>query len=501
MGMSTALWIGLDNQYMTLYPFNQTGSIMREMVRFIFFITATLVLATVDHVPAAAQSTTASSQQPNVLILLADDMTYHDLGSYGNPDVHTPNLDRLAEQGVKFKHAYNSAPMCAPTRMSLYTGLHPVRSGAWPNHGVVYPDVRSMPHYLGDLGYRVAIIGKRHEAPTENFPFEYLGGRHHDGGKGIDLDLDAVRTFMEESAERPWALVVASNQPHIPWNRGTPYTYAPESLTLPPYLVDTPDTREALARYYAEISYMDAQMGAVLQHLRDTGQESETIVIFLSEQGSNFPHGKWTCYDTGIRSAALVRWPGVAQPGRVTPAMINYVDVLPTLIEAAGGTPAPDSFDGSSFLDVLTGDAESHNEYVFGIQTSRGIYDAPEAYAIRTVRDRRYRLIWNLNHENLFSNMVVTRFEPYHSWIAKGEAGDPFARKRAGWYVKRPEFELYDHLNDPFELNNLAEDEAYEPELERLYAQLRQWMTQQGDEGTATEMQATERQKEERTWP
>ena len=121
-----------------------------------------------------------AAEKPNLLLFLADDMTYTDLGCYGNPDVKTPAIDQLAREGLKFTRCYNSAPTCSPLRQSLYTGLYPVRNGAHPNHSRVYAGVKSIPHYLEPLGYRVAIVGKRHEAPAAAFPFEYLGGSHGD---------------------------------------------------------------------------------------------------------------------------------------------------------------------------------------------------------------------------------------------------------------------------------------------------------------------------------
>lgn len=437
----------------------------------------------------------SGDQPPNILILFSDDMTYHDRG---NPQVMTPNLDNLADQGITFNRAFTSAPTCAPSRMSLYTGIHPVRNGAHPNHGKVYPDIKSLPYYLQQRGYRSAIIGKQHEAPKENFPFEFLGGRHHDNGKGVDLKLDKVEAFMKENKDRPWSLVVSSNQPHIPWNRGIEYTYDPEDLTLPPYLVDTKETREALARYYAEISYMDNQMGTVLQHLENTGQAENTIVMFVVDHGSNFPHCKWTCYDTGVRARVIMRWPGTIPEGITTDAIIQYVDILPTLFEILGEDPSEYDFDGQSFLPLLKEKKTSHRDYAYSVQTSKGIYDGPEAYGIRTVRSDNFRLIWNLNYENEFSNMVIARGQPYgaySSWKRKAdEEGDPFARKRYNWYKKRPEFELYDLRKDPYQLYSVADDDAYQSVKENLKKQLDQWMEQQGDKGVETELNALERQ-------
>lgn len=441
-----------------------------------------------------AMQTAQARQTPNLLVLFADDMTYTDLGCYGNADVQTPHLDRLATESLRFNYCFNSAPMCAPTRMSLYTGIHPVRNGAYPNHSRIYDHIRTWPDYLSDLGYHVGLIGKTHHAPAEKFPFDFLGGRHHDGGKGIDLDLGKVGSFIAKHKKTPWCLIVSSNQPHVPWNRGATSQYTPELFTLPPYLVDTPETREALAKYYGEISYMDNQMGQVLEYLRMTGQEEETLVIFLSEQGSNFPHCKWTCYETGLRSACLVRWPGKTEPGSATDAMIQYTDILPTFIDIAGGDPDQHDFDGSSFLDVLTGKASSHHTHVYGVQTSKGIYYGPSAYGIRTVRDTRYRLIWNLNHENEFSNLVTEGFEPYLSWKEAAEQGNEFAAEQYNRYKSRPEFELYDLKKDPFEMINLADRPEQQEKKESLFRKLQSWMDEQGDQGVETERKALERQ-------
>lgn len=441
-----------------------------------------------------------SAEKPNILLFMSDDLTYHDIPHYGNEQIHAPNLENLISESMHFDYAFNSAPMCAPTRMSLYSGIHPVRNGAWPNHSRVYPDIKSMPHYLQPLGYEVAIIGKRHEAPAENFPFTYLGGRHHDGGKGVDLELDKVRTFMEEHKEDPWSLVVSSNQSHGPWNRGIEFPYDPDEINLPPYIVDTPETRQAMARYYAEIAYMDRQLGTTLQHLNETGQAENTIVIFLSEQGSHLPHCKWTCYDTGVRSAAIVRWPGVVEPASESDAIVQYVDVVPTVLEAAGGTPQNEDFDGKSLLPVLKGDRDQHHQYAFSEQTSVGIYNGPEAYGIRTVRSKDYRLIWNLNYENEFSNLVTGGYGPFESWERKAKEGDPFAQWRVSWYKKRPEFELYDHKSDPYELNNLADNPHYQDVKERLTRVLKEWMEQQGDKGAETERRAMERMSEKEPW-
>ena len=138
-----------------------------------------------------------------------------------------------------------------------------------------YDHIQSAP-LSGAIGLPRRLMGKRHEAPIENFPFEFLGGQHGDRGGGIDLDMTLLDTFIRETGDQPWCMVVASNQAHTPWTRGDPSVYDADSLTLPPYLIDTPVTRENLIRYYAEITYMDNQVKQCLEYLDTHGNQQHT---------------------------------------------------------------------------------------------------------------------------------------------------------------------------------------------------------------------------------
>ncbi len=445
-------------------------------------------------------NTVFAEERPNLLLFLADDMTYTDLGCYGNPDVKTPHLDRLATEGMRFTRCYNSAPTCSPLRQSLYTGLYPVRNGAHPNHSRVYDGVKSLPHYLKPLGYRTAIVGKRHEAPAEAFPFETLRGRHHDSGKpadGEDLPLDKAREFMARDADQPWCLVVASNQPHTPWNRGDATAYDPKQLTVPPYLVDTSELRDGLSRYYAEITYMDQQVGQITSDLTRLGMEDNTVVLWLSEQGSQMPFGKWTCYDMGIHAAAIARWPKQVPAGSESNALVSYVDVVPTFVELAGGDPTHLDLDGKSFADVLHSNKTSHHDVVFSVNTTRGIARGSEAFASRSATDGRWLYIRNLHPNARFQNMITHRDPIFASW--KGVDTD-FARARVLAYQHRPSEELFDLTNDPWCLKNLAGQKHTAKEQEFLSGRMDTWMEQQGDLGDATERSALERQPNEKPW-
>ena len=424
------------------------------------------------------------AEQPNLVFVIADDMTFRDIGCYGG-QAHTPNIDRLVGEGMKFNRCFQAAPMCSPTRHNIYTGLYPVQSGAYPNHTYVKPGVKSIAHYLKPLGYRVVLSGKTHIGPRQAFPFEYFAGKNPDMKK-ID------QMFAEgKASKKPFCLFACSNEPHSPWDKGDASRYPPEKIQLPPYIADTPVVRENFSRYLAEVTYYDGQVGQILAMLDKHQLRDNTLVMVVSEQGNSFPFAKWTCYGHGLQSAMVVRWPGKVKPGSQTDAMVEYVDVVPTFVEAAGGQPAK-ALEGRSLLPVLTGKTDQHKDHVYGIMTTRGIINGNSIYPIRTVRDSRYRLIWNLNHEDKFTN-ACTKSEAFKSMVQAAEAGDAKAKELVRKYHYRPEYELFDCQADPLEMNNLIDDAKHQAIAKRLQKTLRQWMEQQGDRGIATEVEAAMR--------
>jgi N-sulfoglucosamine sulfohydrolase len=256
-------------------------------------------------------------------------------------------------------------------------------------------------------------------------------------------------------------------------------------------LADSPDTRAGFSKYLAEITYFDSQVGELLALLDQHGQRENTLVVVLSEQGNSFPFAKWTCYDAGLQSACIVRWPGKVQPGAVSDALIEYVDVVPTFLEAAGQV-RPNVLDGRSFLAVLTGEAGTHKTHVFGLQTTRGINNGSDYFGIRSVRDARYRYICNLTPEIAFQN-AATNDRTFKTWAQMAAGGDEHARRLVHDYQHRPAEELYDCQTDPWNRTNRIADAKLAAVRDNLRARLDAWMKQQGDEGQATEMKALER--------
>ena len=447
------------------------------------FLRKALVGAAAAVAPRALRG--ADKPKPNFLFVIADDCTFRDIGCYGG-QAHTPNIDKLAGEGMRFTHCFQSAPMCSPTRHNIYTGLYPVKSGAYPNHTFAKEGTKSVVHYLKPLGYRVALSGKRHIGPRSIFPFEQ-------SGRGNNPDFEKIDTFLAEctKSDTPFCLFACSNEPHSPWNKGDPSRYDAAKLKLPPYFVDTPETRTNLTKYLAEITYYDGQVGQALALLDKHELADNTLVIVVSEQGSSFPFGKWTCYDTGLQSAFIARWPGRIKPGTVSDAMIEYGDVLPTYIEAAGGTP-PNVLDGKSLLPVLLGKTTEHKQYVYGEMTTRGIINGSTTFGIRSIRSRQFKYVWNFTPQIKFQN-AATKSAIFRSWRAKAES-DADAAEKVRRYENRPGEELYDVVKDPYEWKNLADDPAHAETKAKLRKKLLAWMKACGDKGQQTELEAREHQ-------
>jgi len=439
----------------------------------------------------------AENRRPNFLLMIADDLNLHDLGCTGNSEVKTPNIDRLAGEGIRLRGMYTPAPTCSPCRHALYTGLFPIRSGAYPNHTRVYDGIFSIFTYLKAAGYRVGLQGKTHVGPATSFPWEYLDD-NPDNAK-------AFARFINRDKSQPWLAVFASHDPHSPWTRGPKDLYKPANLKIPTYLHDNAVTRKNLADYYAEITQLDSQVGACLKAVEDSGQADNTLVLFVSEQGSSFPYGgKWSLYDNGIRIAAFARWPGKIKPGSSSNALMEYVDVPPTFLEAAGIDPAKidtgcadatgyRGFDGRSFLGVLLGKTDNLRDYVFAQHTTVGIIGYKEPYPMRSVCDGRYKLVRNLAPDNTYWISGIHGTDIFKSWEADAQ-NDPKLAERVKWLLHRPAEELYDLAADPFDVKNLVSDPKYADVRARLARELDAWMAQQGDKGMETELNAKSRQ-------
>ncbi len=425
--------------------------------------------------PAAPAGAAA---RPNLLVFLADDLGLGDTGPYGNREVRTPNLDKLAKSGRTFDRAFVSSPACAPSRAALLTGLMPARNGAEVNQAAPHRWVRKLPSYLRSLGYEVVAFGKvSHYKQTDQYGFDHFEHDTFHDPAGIDA---AIRWLKARKDSRPLAIFVGSNWPHVPWPKTTE-GYNPAKLALPGKTVDTPITRNARARYYAAVTRLDDELGKVIA-TSDAVLGPDTFVLFSSDHGAQWPFGKWNLYDTGIQVPMIVRWRGRVAAASRSSAMVSWVDILPTLVEVAGGD-TPRDIDGVSFAPVLRGTTAAARAEIFTTHTGDGRVNV---YPMRSIRTGRYKYIRNQFPEWTYTTHIdqfVDRVDSgayWPSWIAAAET-NARARRIVDQYHDRPAEELYDLQADPGETRNLAGQADKAGVVAALRAKLDAWQIAQSD--------------------
>lgn len=416
------------------------------------------------------------SKLPNIVVYLADDLSAADLSLYGGINIRTPEIDRLAADGLTFERAFVASPSCAPSRAALLTGLMPARNRAEENHSYPREGTLRLPAVLNGLGYQTAAFGKvAHGKSAKDYGFAVI-----DLKKDLPDLRKSVRAFLEQRTDRrPLALFVGTSDPHVPWPAQT--TVDPKGLRLSPKLLDTPRTREQRARYLQEVLDLDAYLGE-LRNLASQQLGSNTVFLFSSDHGAQFPFGKWTLYDEGIRVPLVMAWPDRIPAGTRTQAMVSWVDLLPTLIDLAGGT-VPQSLDGRSFRSVLSKPDQSHRDRIFATHTGDRKMNV---YPSRCVRTDRFKLIWNPHPEFAFTTHIdlllrETSGDYFKQWKQRAQS-DPQAAATVARHHGRPEFELFDLQNDPRELQNLAGMEEFREQQTALLAELKHWMQEQQDE-------------------
>ena len=435
-----------------------------------------LCVAAFVTVVAIESAATAEPSRPNLVVFLSDDHGQLDSTPYGATDVRTPNMQRLADSGMTFTHAFVASPACAPSRSALLTGLMPARNGAEANHAFKKEGIASLPEVLRQLGYQTAAFGKVAHGKDDvlRHGFDVTDPRH---------EAAVVRDFLKSrDTSRPLCLFVGTHEPHVPWPdiKG----YAQADVTLPPTFIDTPTTREFRTRYYTDVTKADTQLGEVLDMVDEFLDFRTSLVMYTSDHGAQWPFGKWNLYDAGIRVPLLVRWPGVVTPKSQSGAMVQWIDIFPTLITVAGGE-VPAQIDGQSFLNILRGTSQEHRNEIYTTHSGDGDVNV---YPIRSVRTRDWKLIINLHPEFAHTTHIDKALARdggryWISWFEKAQS-DPAAALIVKKYHERPAVELYDLRSDPFEQHNLAGDTNQASRVAEMRNSLEDWMQAQGDQQT-----------------
>ncbi len=420
-----------------------------------------------DNVPA----------KPNIILLVADDHGTDALGCYGNPVIKTPTLDKLATEGVRFTNAFCTSASCSASRSTLLTGMYNHAIGHYGHahsyhHFSTYDTVRSLPQYLADAGYHTARIGKYHLAPESVYNFrEVLKCNPRSTVEMAEMCKDVL------IGKEPFFLYFCFDDPHrgapfksdpwdIPNNFGnkpggypgeTVRKYSPDNVIVPAFLPDTKETREELAEYYQSVSRIDQGISRLLQILSESGKEDNTIIIYISDNGIAFPGAKTTVYDPGIRLPCIIKTPQMGKSGIVNNAMISWVDMTPTILDFAGINPEEFSLQGKSFKNVLTEESPEGHDKIYASHT---FHEITMYYPMRVVQDRRYKLIWNIAWQLPYP--FASDLWASSTWQGVYRSGKThFGKRTVNTYMQRPEFELYDMINDPDELINLAKNPEY----------------------------------------
>ncbi|MCC7407995.1 MAG: sulfatase [Phycisphaeraceae bacterium] len=436
--------------------------------------------------------------QPNVLLITADDMNWDAVGAFGCPvPGTTPNIDRLAAEGIRFNHAHVTISVCQPSRNTMLTGLYPHHHGGEGFYNLRHPGIATLPGVLREAGYSVGLLGKvSHSTPYADFKWDTTYGELDMGhGRNPAIYRQHALTFVRRAMHqnKPFFLMANSHDPHRPFfGNDIPYWYQPhseavavhpsrvfkpEEVTTPGFLADLPEVRREIAEYYSSVRRCDDTVSGLLDVLEETGQAQNTLVIFLSDNGMAFPFAKTNCYLNSTRTPWVMRWPGQIRPGSVeSEQMISGIDLMPTVLDALG-IQGP-AMDGRSFLPVLRGEKQDGRERVFTqfYQTS-----AKRNYPIRCVQSRQFGYLFNpwSNGTRRFKN----ESQDGRTFNAMNEAAvnDPQIARRVQLFLYRVPEEFYDFGNDPNALNNLIDDPAYADELAKMRATLEDWMIQTQD--------------------
>ncbi len=431
-----------------------------------------VALVLLAHSLAAATAT-----RPHLVIFLSDDHSLFDSSVYGATDVKTPHMDRLAQAGLTFDRAFVVSPSCAASRAALLTGLMPVRNGAEANHSKPRPELKKLPAYLQELGYEVVAFGKvSHYQHTRDYGFDHFA---HDKFHESVAIPNGIKWLRERKSDRPLCIFFGSNWPHVPWP-ATGEGYDATTVQLPTSLVDTPETRENRAKYYAAVARMDQELGDVYDAANQVLGRN-MFFLHTADHGAQWPFGKWTLYDAGIRTPMIAVWPDHIKARARTNAVVSWIDILPTLIEVGGGTTAPRDIDGRSFAAVLRGEKQEHRVRIFTTHSSDGRMNN---YPSRSVRHEGWKYIRNLHPEFYFSTHtdLVEDAAYFNSWREKAKQ-DPAAAAIVQRYHERPAEELYDLRADPTEIKNLAADPKHAGRLAAMQTEVETWMRENNDPG------------------
>lgn len=407
-------------------------------------------------------------EKPNILWVMIEDWST-DLACYGTPLVHTPNIDKLADEGIRFERAYTTSPVCSTSRSAMMTGFHQNDIGAHQhrtkNKQPLPYGIKPIPHLLEEVGYFTATMaGAKTDCNFKTPKKLFMGKSWRDRKRGQPFYVQATlagthRNFVRDP-ERP---------------------IDADKVKLPPYYPDLPLVRRDWANGLETVQVVDRQVGELLQQLEDDGLADNTIVFFIGDHGRCHIRGKQFLYEAGVRIPLIVRWPKHIKPGTVSNELVSSLDICQTIVRLAGAEPVHELHG----LYLFGGDVAARKFVHFNRDKMDDTHDS-----MRAVRDAQFKLIHNLMPERAYCQLNAYKERQYpilalmNVLNMQGKLNPVQARFMA---ATKPEFELYDLDNDPHEIKNLANVPQYAKTKEELLAEITRWRKEVKDIGVTEE--------------
>lgn len=424
----------------------------------------------------------AENSKPNILILIADDVSLNDFGCYGHPIIKTPNIDALAKDGIRFTNTFLTTSSSSPSRSSIITGRYPHNTGACELHSPMGDEQISIAELLKNTGYYCAQAGKWHFGASPLKPdgpasrgFDRTGGGVNDGG-GESGSEKWISFLQERPKNKPFFMWFASHDAHRPWDSDQSLErYNPDKVEITRFFIDDKPTRQDFANYYFEVTRFDYYVGKVIKELKAQGVYKNTFIIVMADNGRPFPRSKTRLNTDGIKTPFIVHYPAaVKQKGQVCNRLLSVIDIAPTLSEIARIKSSP-TFQGRSFLTLLSNPQKKFRKYVFAEHNWHS-FEALE----RMVCTEKYLLIENKRPQlNAIGASDIVDGDAGCSLIKGYKAGKLNEFQYDLFKVPRPTIELYEFENDKDQLNNIALNNK--KVADKLIKVLRQWQKDTGD--------------------
>lgn len=429
--------------------------------------------------------TSANEPPPNVILFIADDVSWNDYGCYGNEFARTPNIDRMAQQGIRFTNAYLTASSCSPSRASIVTGRYPHNTGkAAELHLPIAGHLPWFPELLRKAGYYTALVGKNHMSRAKSAEGNSVNSKVFDlidNGQLKDnhgAEGKWVATVKNRPKDKPFFFWFAAIDAHRAWDADREWKkeygpmHSPDKVTVPEFLVDDLATRKDLASYYNEVTRFDFYIGEVIKALDEEGQLDNTLLLVMADNGRPFPRAKTRLHDSGMKTGLIAHWPkAIAKKGNTAAGLVSAIDIAPTVLELAG-VEKPVEFQGVSFAKMLKDPTAKVREYAF----SEHNWHDYEAHG-RSVRDDQGHLyIVNNRAELAWQGPADSVRSPSHQSLLKNASQSKLTEaQRDVLLAPRPKTAFYDSQKDPLQLKNESGNPAYREIESTLKGKLQEW--------------------------